>query len=76
IIPQDTLNSTLSWQVRQDVSLLSTFTWYGKQEPKKYDDQGNPVTGTDKQAVSPYSIVGLSATWDVTTNVSLTGGVD
>ncbi|KAF0664219.1 hypothetical protein L245_27405, partial [Salmonella enterica subsp. enterica serovar Worthington str. BCH-4719] len=29
-----------------------------------------------KQAVSPYSIIGLSATWDVTKNVSLTGGVD
>lgn len=76
IIPEYTLNSTLSWQVRQDVSLQSTFTWYGKQEPKKYDYQGKPVTGTDKQSVSPYSIVGLSATWDVTKNVSLTGGVD
>lgn len=76
IIPEYTLNSTLSWQVRQDVSLQSTLTWYGKQEPKKYDYQGKPVTGTDKQSVSPYSIVGLSATWDVTKNVSLTGGVD
>ncbi|WET39580.1 TonB-dependent siderophore receptor [Citrobacter enshiensis] len=76
IIPEYTLNSTLSWQVRQDVSLQSTFTWYGKQEPKKYDYQGKPVTGTDKQSVSPYSIVGLSATWDVTKNVSLTSGVD
>ncbi|UMX72548.1 hypothetical protein MJ585_08135 [Klebsiella pneumoniae] len=35
IIPEYTLNSTLSWQVRDDVSLQSTFTWYGKQEPKK-----------------------------------------
>ena len=76
IIPEYTLNSTLSWQVHQDVSLQSTFTWYGKQEPKKYDYQGKPVTGSDKQSVSPYSIVGLSATWDVTKNVSLTGGVD
>ncbi|HCB1499288.1 TonB-dependent siderophore receptor [Klebsiella huaxiensis] len=76
IIPEYTLNSTLSWQVHQDVSLQSTLTWYGKQEPKKYDYQGKPVTGSDKQEVSPYSIVGLSATWDVTKNVSLTGGVD
>lgn len=43
IIPQYTLNSTLSWQVRQDVSLQSTFTWYGKQEPKKYDYQVTPL---------------------------------
>lgn len=76
IIPEYTLNSTLVWQVQQDVSLQSTFTWYGKQEPKKYDYQGKPVTGSDQQSINPYSIVGLSATWDVTKNVSLTAGVD
>ncbi|EPL3843841.1 siderophore enterobactin receptor FepA [Klebsiella aerogenes] len=76
IIPEYTLNSTLSWQVYQDVSVQSTFTWYGKQEPKKFNYKGQPVTGSEKNEVSPYSILGLSATWDVTKNVSLTGGVD
>ena len=76
IIPEYTLNSTLSWQIVPDVSVQSTFTWYGKQEPKKYDYQGNRVTGSATNEVSPYSIVGLSATWDVMKNVSLTGGVD
>ncbi|HID4130415.1 TPA: TonB-dependent siderophore receptor [Pluralibacter gergoviae] len=76
IIPEYTLNSTLSWQVREDFSLQSTFTWYGKQKPKKYNYKGQSVTGTEKDQVSPYSLVGLSATWDVTKNVSLTGGVD
>lgn len=76
IIPEYTLNSTLSWQVRDDVSLQSTFTWYGKQEPKKYNYKGKPVTGSEKNEVSPYSILGLSATWGVTKYVSLTGGVD
>ncbi|NIY47506.1 TonB-dependent siderophore receptor [Cedecea colo] len=76
IIPEYTLNSTLSWQVVQDVSVQSTFTWYGKQQPKKYNYKGQPVTGSEKDEVSPYSIVGLSASWDVTKNVSLTGGVD
>jgi ferric enterobactin receptor len=76
IIPEYTLNSTLSWQVHQDVSLQSTLTWYGKQQPKKYNYKGKPVTGSETDEVSPYSIVGLSATWDVTKNVSLTGGVD
>ena len=76
IIPKYTLNSTLSWQVRQDVSLQSTFTWYGKQEPKKYNYQGEPVTGSSATVASPYSILGLSATWDVNKNLSLTGGVD
>ena len=76
IIPEYTLNSTLSWQIYQDVSVQSTFTWYGKQEPKKYNYNGQPVTGSEKNEVSPYSILGLSATWDVTKYVSLTGGVD
>jgi len=76
IIPEYTLNSTLSWQVRQDVALQSTFTWYGKQQPKKYNYKGERTTGSETNEVSPYSIVGLSATWDVTKNVSLTGGVD
>ncbi|WP_373962451.1 TonB-dependent siderophore receptor [Kosakonia sacchari] len=75
IIPAYTWNSTLSWQVTQNVSLQSTFTWYGKQQPKKYDYKGNRVTGSATNEVSPYSIVGLSGTWDVTKNVSLTGGV-
>ncbi len=75
IIPEYTWNSTLSWQVTQDVSLQSTFTWYGKQQPKKFDYKGNRVTGSATNEVSPYSIVGLSGTWDVTKNVSLTGGV-
>ncbi|MEL0554582.1 MULTISPECIES: siderophore enterobactin receptor FepA [Enterobacteriaceae] len=76
IIPEYTLNSTLSWQIQEDVSVQSTFTWYGKQQPKKYNYKGQPVTGSEKNEVSPYSILGLSATWDVTKYVSLTGGVD
>ena len=76
IIPEYTVNSTLSWQVQQDFSVQSTLTWYGKQQPKKYNYQGKPATGSETNEVSPYSIVGLSATWDATKNVSLTGGVD
>ena len=76
IIPEFTLNSTLSWQVRQDLSLQSTFTWYGKQQPKIYNYKGQRVTGSETDEVSPYSIVGLSGTWDATKNLSLTAGVD
>ncbi|MTD40742.1 TonB-dependent siderophore receptor [Erwinia sp. CPCC 100877] len=76
IIPEYTLNSTLSWQVRDDLSLQSTFTWYGSQTPKKYNYKGEYVSGSERNRVSPYSIMGLSATWDATKNVSLTAGVD
>ena len=76
IIPQYTLNSTLLYQVRSDLSVQGTFTWYGKQKPKKYNYQGKPTVGPEKTEVSPYSLIGLSATWDATRNVSLTTGVD
>lgn len=76
IIPKYTLNSTLSWQVLQQLSLQSTLTWFGKQQPKKYNYKGERVSGSEKDQVSPYSIVGLSATWDVNKSISLTSGVD
>jgi len=76
IIPEYTLNSTLSWQVYQDFSVQSTFTWYGKQQPKKYNYKGQPATGTELNEVSPYSILGLSGTWDATKYVSFTAGID
>ncbi|EMQ2414602.1 TonB-dependent siderophore receptor [Salmonella enterica] len=76
IIPEYTLNSTFSWQIIQNLSLQSNLTWYGKQQPKKYDYKGKRVSGTATNEVSPYSIVGLSATWDATKNISFTTGVD
>ncbi|SNY62619.1 TonB-dependent siderophore receptor [Enterobacter sp. CC120223-11] len=76
IIPEYTLNSTLSWQVVQDFSVQSTFTWYGKQQPKKYNYKGQPATGSELNEVNPYSIVGLSGTWDATKYVSFTAGID
>ena len=76
IIPEYTLNSTLSWQIQQDLSVQSTFTWYGKQQPKKYNYKGQPATGSELNEVSPYSIVGLSGTWDATKYVSFTAGID
>lgn len=76
VIPEYTLNSTLAWQATQDLSMQATFTWYGRQTPKKYNYKGEAVTGTETSTVSPYSILGLSGTWDVTQYASLTLGID
>lgn len=76
ITPEFTLNSSVSWQATDDLSLLSTVTWYGRQKPKKYDYQGKPVTGTARNEVSPYAIFGLSASYTVTKNVSVTTGIE
>lgn len=76
VIPQFTLNSSVSYQVREDLSVQGTFTWYGRQKPKRLNYKGEVVSGTETNELSPYSIVGASATWDVNKNVSLTGGID
>ncbi|EEQ10251.1 Ferric enterobactin receptor [Yersinia mollaretii ATCC 43969] len=76
ITPEFTLNSSVSWQATEDFSLLSTVTWYGRQKPKKYDYQGLPVTGTALNEVSPYAIFGLSGSYTVTKNVSVTTGIE
>ncbi|TQI81554.1 ferric enterobactin receptor [Serratia fonticola] len=76
IIPEFTLNSTLSWQATQELSLQTTATWYGRQKPKKYNYKGEPVTGSEKREVSPYAIFGLSGTYEFTKNVSMTAGIE
>lgn len=76
VIPEYTLNSTLAWQATQDLSLQTTFTWYGRQTPKKYNYQGKAVTDSGRREVSPYSVLGMSGTYDVNKNVSVTLGID
>ena len=76
IIPQYTLNSALSWQALPNLSLQSTFTWYGRQTPKKYNYEGEAISGSEKDEVSPYSVIGLSGTLEVNKYVSVTLGVD
>lgn len=76
VIPKFTVNSTLSWQATQDLSMQSTLTWYGRQKPKKYNYKGESAAGSEAREVSPYAVVGASATYDLTKNVSLTAGID
>jgi ferric enterobactin receptor len=76
IIPEFTINSTLSWQATQDLSIQATMTWYGRQKPKKYNYKGETVRGSEKREVSPYAMFGLSGTYALTKNISVTTGID
>lgn len=82
ITPEFTLNSSLSWQATEDLSFLGKMTWYGRQKPKKLNYQGTPVASIPQSAaydtneVSPYAVFGLSSTYKVNKNLSVTGGVD
>ncbi|MDN0088122.1 TonB-dependent siderophore receptor [Yersinia nurmii] len=76
ITPEFTLNSSLSWQATDDLSLMTHVVWYGRQKPKKFDYQGNPVTGTATRELSPYAVFGLSGSYTLTKNVSVTTGIE
>ncbi|CAM3319555.1 TonB-dependent siderophore receptor [Yersinia entomophaga] len=76
ITPEFTLNSSLSWQATDDLSLMTNVVWYGRQKPKKFDYQGNLVTGTATREVSPYAVFGLSGSYTLTKNVSVTTGIE
>lgn len=76
IIPKYTINSTLDWQATEDLSVQGTLTWYGRQKPKKLNYQGEPTSGSELRQVSPYALVGMSATYNVTKYLDVTAGID
>ncbi|MEE3661115.1 TonB-dependent siderophore receptor [Brenneria sp. g21c3] len=76
ITPEFTLNSSVEWQATEQLSFLADVTWYGRQKPKKYDYNGNRVTGSASDELSPYALFGLSTTYEFNKYVSVTGGVD
>ena len=56
IIPEYTLNSTLSWQVYQDVSVQSSLHLVRPSRNRRSTTyKGQPVTGSEKNEVSPYT---------------------
>ncbi|XPE61318.1 hypothetical protein ACNKHT_03295 [Shigella flexneri] len=70
------MNSTLSWQAPGRFVDANDLTWYGKRQPKNTTTKVSQRLAPETKEISPYSIVGLSTTWDVTKNVSITGGVE
>ena len=76
VAPKYTLNSMLDWQASDALSLQMSVAWYGKQTPKKYDYHGERVTGSGNNQLSPYAIAGVSGTYALSKNLSLTAGVD
>lgn len=76
IIPKFTLNTSIGWQVTDELSLSSSLIWYGRQKPKKYDFNGDRVNDTSSNQLSPYSIVNLSGKYQFNKYFTLTAGID
>lgn len=76
ITPKYTINSLVDWQIDEKWSVLAQVTLYGAQKPQKYDYQGQPVTGSAADKISPYALFGFNTTYKIHKNLHLNAGVD
>jgi ferric enterobactin receptor len=80
VIPEYTLNSSLDWQVNEQLSLVLTGTFYGRQEQASEDRNGDAVCGTDTlgpcDEVGSYHLWSLSGRYRITPKVSVGFGVN
>lgn len=78
VVPEYTVNSMLDWQVTQALSLSLTGTYYGKQEPRRFNptrDVG--VTAENElQTLDPYHIWGVGGIFEVNENLSFGAGIN
>lgn len=75
IIPEYTVNSSLTWQATQDLTMLLQFTHYGRQEARLTTLTGAAATGAQRWSRDPYSVVDISASYMLNENTRLTAGV-
>ncbi|WP_282603897.1 FepA family TonB-dependent siderophore receptor [Paracoccus sp. PARArs4] len=74
LVPDYTVNASLDWYARPDVTLRLSATHYGNIEAPDL----NPVTNEpyeETRSRGSYTLVDLGATWDVNDRVRLSGGV-
>jgi len=75
IIPEYTVNTTLTWDAAENLSLLLGATHYGKQEARTQSLTGAAATGAALWERDPYTVVDVSATYLLTENTRLTAGI-
>ncbi|WP_027909670.1 TonB-dependent siderophore receptor [Pseudomonas sp. URMO17WK12:I4] len=76
VIPKYTVNSMLDWSVTQALDLSLIVTHYGKQEPRRLTSQGSAATGDALRARDPYTLVGLSANYELNENWRFGAGIN
>ncbi|MNS89697.1 Ferric enterobactin receptor precursor [compost metagenome] len=82
VIPKYTVNTMLDWQATEQLSLLLTGTFYGKQEPATANINNDPRctancdASTVLQTRGAYNVWGVSARYKVTDTVSVGFGVN
>ncbi|MDH2242027.1 FepA family TonB-dependent siderophore receptor [Pseudomonas sp. GD03909] len=78
VVPEYTINSMLDWQATQQLALSLTGTFYGKQEPRRFNST-SAVAVTDEnqlQTRDPYHIWSLGGTYAVSEKLSFGAGIN
>ncbi|MFB4394183.1 MULTISPECIES: FepA family TonB-dependent siderophore receptor [unclassified Pseudomonas] len=77
VVPEYTVNTMLDWQVSEALSLSLTGTYYGKQEPRRFNPtRDSSITASNElRTLDPYHVWGVGGTYAVNDNLSFGAGV-
>ena len=60
VVPEYTINTTLDWEISEQVTFVGTFTRYGKQVPNAVFYSGGAPTEEQLRPRDPYNLVSLN----------------
>ncbi|MBA1193673.1 TonB-dependent siderophore receptor [Pseudomonas entomophila] len=78
VVPEYTVNTMLDWQVTQALSLSLTGTYYGKQEPRRFNPTRDVsvINANELETLDPYHVWGMGGTYEVNKNLSFGAGIN
>ena len=75
LIPEYTVNTSLTWQANDALSLYLAATHYGRQEARSITQTGAVATGDALLERKPYSVLDISATYRINPTTRFTAGI-
>lgn len=75
LIPKHTINASLDWYARDNLTVTLSATHYGKIEAPTFNTSNGAVY-TDPDLRESYTLFGLNANWKINDTVTLNGGID
>ncbi|WP_037585764.1 FepA family TonB-dependent siderophore receptor [Stenoxybacter acetivorans] len=76
VIPKYTINSSLAWQTTDKFDTLLTFTHYGRQKPRQYEESRIDNGRLSKQELGSYGIWSVSAGYRFNKTIDARVGVN
>lgn len=76
VIPDYTINSTLDWEITDQVKFIGTFTRFGEQTPNTILYSGDTPSANQLEPREPYNLVGLNLLFQATQAMRFSVGVN